>query len=361
LNACWVDIDHYRLGLTEGEVIGKIWDAQVNGVIPPPSVLQASGRGLWAFWLLDGTNGAYPEQVALWNRIQRHLTDLFGGVGADRNSVDGARIARVAGSLNPKANKRVNVAILSGPEGTPRYSLDDLAKWFDVSPAVKPTATAGGTKKLSNQVKGYRGQAARWAHDEERFWRLVEQIRGGVREGQRHAHCFVLGRILAHRHTDLEARAQQVDRLAQRLWRSFSDRKDYTPTQTEKEIRQAAFGGKLKLTHTAIAERLEVTEAEAIALAVLTSRTTASRTTTNSWPSKDGPVQIPRPLKPHEKAQRRQQWIRDNSGFARQATVRQLAEALTAAGMPCSPPTADKDRNIAIGPPPTEPTGPTLF
>jgi hypothetical protein len=269
--------------------------------------------------------------------------------------MDGARIARVAGSLNPKANKRVNVAILAGPEGTPRYSLDDLAQWFDVSPAVKPPA-ADGPKKLTNQAKGYKGQAARWVNDESRFWLLVEQLRGGVPEGTRNAHCFVLGRILAHRYTDLEARAQQVDRLAHRLWRSFSDRKGYPIGQATQEVRRAAFGGKLKLTHTAIAERLQVTEAEAIALAAMTNRHPSS-----SWPSKDGPVQIPRPLKAHEKAKQRQQWIRDNSGFARQATVRQLAEALAAAGMPCSPPTADKDRTIAIGPPPTEPTGPTLF
>ena len=358
LNAVWVDIDSYKVGLTEGEILGQIWDAQADGTIPPPSALQSSGRGWWLFWLLDGNNGAYKEQVLLWREIMTRLVKVFRDSGGDIASTDPARICRVPGSMNRAAGRRVDVAILSGPEGVPRYSLPELAKWFGIQNDRRDLDPK--PKKLTNVGKGHKGNAARWKLDEQRFWVLVELIRGKVPTGQRNAHCFVLGAILAHRYRDLEARAQQVDRQARRLWNAFADRREYTEVQVAREIRKAAYPigeiARKRITHSAIAERLAITAEEALALAAETERDPLQ-----SWPTADGPLDIPAPLKARDKALRRRAWIAEHEGFARSASKAQLAAALGDIGLPCSPNTAAKDRDIALPTPTSNSTPRSLF
>lgn len=351
LTSVWTDIDHYKLGLTEGDVIGQLWDAQANGTIPPPSAIQSSGRGVWVFWFLHD-NRAWPEDCDLWRQIMGRVQTLLSPYGADANAMDTARICRVPGSLHSQANKRVNVAILSGAEGVPRYDLEELANWFGIDPQAKRKAT-DAPKKATNQQKGYRGQSARWELDERRFWALVD-IRGGVSMGTRNAHCFVLGCILANRWRDKDLRSDKVHTEAERLWAVFTDRKEYSLRLVRDEMLRSAFGNNLKITHTSIAQRLMITEAEAQAIAHKT-----GRLINQSWPTKDGPLEVDLPLTRAQKAERRQQWILANESFARRATVRELADALTAAGMACTAPTATQDRIAALGMP--ELTTPSLF
>lgn len=351
LNAVWTDIDCYNLGLTEGDVIGQLWDAQADGRIPPPSALQSSGRGVWVFWLLHD-NRAWPEERDLWRQIMGRVQSLLSPLGADANALDTARICRVPGSLHSKANRRVNVAILSGPDGVPRYELAELAAWFNIEAQAKRKAD-DAPKKATNQQKGHRGQAARWELDERRFWTLVE-LRKGVPLGTRNAHCFVLGCILANRWRDKDMRADKVHTEADRLWAAFTDRKEYSLRLVRTEIGRAAFGNNLKINHTTIAQRLLITEPEALAIAQLT-----DRPVNLSWPSRNGPLEVDVPITRSQKAERRREWIRDHQSFARRATVRELADALTDAGMECTRMTADKDRTIALGP--IEPTTPSLF
>lgn len=351
LTAVWTDIDNYTLGLTEGEVIGKLWDAQAEGIIPPPSAIQSSGRGVWLFWFLH-ENRAWPEECDLWRQIMGRVQTKLSPLGADANAVDTARICRVPGSLHSKVSKRVNVAILAGDDGVPRYHLHELATWFGIDGLAKRKAT-DAPKKATNQQKGYRGQAARWELDERRFWALVD-IRSGVPVGTRNAHCFVLGCILANRWRDKDLRANQVDTQAERLWAAFTNRKDYSRELVHDETQRAAFGTVQKISHHVIAQRLRITDEEAVAIANHT-----CRLVNQSWPSMLGPLLCDVPLTRAQKAQRRQQWIRANESFARRATVRELAAALTEAGLPCTAPTASEDRLAALGP--VEPSTPSMF
>ena len=360
LNAVWVDIDSYKVGLTEGEILGQIWDAQADGTIPPPSALQSSGRGWWLFWLLDGDNRAWDREVLLWREIMTRLVKVFRDSGGDIASTDPARICRVPGSLNSKANRRVDVAFFAGPEGVPRYSLPELADWFGIQTDRRDIDLDPKPKKLTNVGKGHKGNAARWKLDEQRFWVLVELIRGKVPTGQRNAHCFVLGCILARRYRDLEQRAAQVDRQARRLWNAFADRREYTEVQVAREIRKAAYpigeNARKRIPHSAIAERLGITAEEALALAAETGRDPLQ-----SWPTADGPLDIPPPLKARDKALQRRAWIVANERFARSASKSQLAAALTDIGLTCSPNTAAKDRDIALPTPTSNSTPRSLF
>jgi hypothetical protein len=348
LNAVWADIDCYHHGITEGQAIGALWDAQAEGRIPPPSALQSSGRGVWVFWFLNEPK-AFPEHVALHRAINRHLQKLFEPIGADASATDAARICRVAGSLNTKSHNRVNVAILGNRRGVPRYKLADLAERFQI--VLKQTGrriTAGPANEI-NKLKGIKGRAARWQLDESRFWHLVKIREDGIREGTRHDHVFVLGSILRHRYRDEDQRTKAVDAAAARLCRSFATRRGYSLSQVTKELRRVAFDpaigwkGLKQIAAEEIARRLKITENEAQAIAELTSRPIH-----RSWPSMFGPA--PAPLKQADAAARRRQWITDHREAVHRMTRQQLADALTAAGLPCSGPTAHKDMISAIGP-----------
>lgn len=349
LTAVWADIDCYHHDITEGQAIGALWDAQADGRIPPPSALQSSGRGVWVFWFLNEPK-AFPEHVALHRAINRHLQKLFEPIGADASATDAARICRVAGSLNTKSSNRVNVAILGNRKGVPRYKLADLAAQFEIVLKQTPyrRITAGPVNEV-NKLKGIKGRAARWQLDEQRFWHLVKIREDGIREGTRHDHVFVLGSILRHRYRDEDQRTKAVDAAAVRLCRSFATRRDYSLSQVTKELRRVAFDpaigrkGLKQITAEEIARRLKITENEAQAIAELTSRPIH-----RSWPSMFGPA--PAPLKQADAAARRRQWITDHRDLVHRMTCRQLADTLTAAGLPCSPTTAAKDMLAAIGP-----------
>lgn len=352
LNAVYVDIDCYQFNLTAGEILGQLYDAQAEGRIPAPSCLLDSGRGLWPFWLLDGSNKAWPEEVQLWREIMLHLQRTFAPIGADAASTDAARISRIPGSVNRKAQRRVNLAILAGPEGIPRYSLPQLAEHFGIEPLARKRSDPNRIKQPANQLKGHRGTAARWQLDERRFWYLVEQLRDGVREGSRNRHCLVLGAILSGRYPDKDERRSQVIRQARRLWARFIDRKEYDLHKVIAEISKAAYPpkGTKRIKYSGIASLLAVTESEALDLAAETGRHVSK-----SWPTADGPLDVAMPLTKKQQAERIRNWIRGNAGFARTASSRTLAKAIgEIIGIEVSPNSAAKYRDQALPPQPAE-------
>jgi hypothetical protein len=50
--AAFADCDYYKLDLTLGQAIGWLIDRQEEKKIPPVSMIQRSGRGIWAYWFL---------------------------------------------------------------------------------------------------------------------------------------------------------------------------------------------------------------------------------------------------------------------------------------------------------------------
>jgi hypothetical protein len=313
LNACWVDVDYYKLGLTAGEVIGQIYDRQNEGVIPPPSYLKDSGRGLWVVWLLGMEPRHYKEHVDRWRAMQAKLTTMFLPLGADVLSNDPARVSRILGSLNSKCDKRANLMVFArDTSGEPiRYRLAELADRLGVPDPSKrkkiPTTRKPDGVKTINREKGIRGQRMRWSHDESRFWCLVGEIRKTVPIGTRNAHHLVIGSILRHRYRyELERLPEAIKAAAVKLWK-FHPRGDqeYNAQKIEAEITAAAAGTNqqrfapatdtavrlvgIRLTAQAIADRLAVTTREAELL-----RDMIQTSSKGTWPSAQGQEQLAR-------------------------------------------------------------------
>lgn len=197
LCAAYVDIDCYNIGITAGQAIGVVVDAQDRGIIPPASMLTRSGRGIWCWWFLHDEDDhtkparAWPENIATYRRIERALGRLFASIEPDRGATDPARVTRVPGSLHRMAQVRVGYWIQRDTSGRPFvYSLDSLAVRLGVAPA----RLKRGMERVLNPKRaeaGRRGYRALWA---KRMGRLVNLIagRGKIQEGCRNRCALLL-------------------------------------------------------------------------------------------------------------------------------------------------------------------------
>jgi hypothetical protein len=233
LTACFVDLDCHALGRSTGQIIGEVYDRQAAGLIPTPSLLTCSGRGVWCFWILDDGAGQpirSLHNLEAWNRIQTAIGAKCAEWGSDPNARDGARITRIPGSQNPKApigQRRVTYLPFLDQHGTTfRYSLADLALEFGADltpkafhatprdrsqhgtptsqpPAATPPRIAqdGAERKPSkatpeDKANGARGRLARYRTllaNFQALWRL----RGKWQEGTRNQAVFTLASVLA--------------------------------------------------------------------------------------------------------------------------------------------------------------------
>jgi hypothetical protein len=148
LTACYADLD---CGRPESEEPGAAltWrqaqhEAEFladTGVIPFPSIMARSGRGVYLFWLLrderdpDKLPHAWPEKIELYKACNRALGDRLRAhrLPADPAAVDAARVLRVPGSIHRKALQRVGYVIQLDERGKGFvYTLPEMAAALDL-------------------------------------------------------------------------------------------------------------------------------------------------------------------------------------------------------------------------------------
>jgi len=196
LCATHVDIDCYRLGITVGQAIGQVIDAQIKKEIPSPSVYAHSGRGLWLFWFLRDDENAlrpprsFPRNVIQWAAIERKVVSMFGASGADSNAARTTTITRVPGSENSKSGEPVKWLIAGEGSNAYTYTLKELAEWFGVTQADTNYAIA--SRRIPNNARGH---IALHKQRLEQF-ELLRQIRGGFKEGHRNYAALIYSTIL---------------------------------------------------------------------------------------------------------------------------------------------------------------------
>jgi len=181
-----------------------------NGVIPQPSIMARSGRGVYLFWLLrDEKNPsipppAYPEKVQLYKACNRKLNEQIKthALPADVKAHDAARVLRVPGSVHGKSGRRVVYTIQLDQAGQGFvYTLLEIASFLKI-PIMKsdlPVATRAlakppqyrRTKNLGAaplRSKGRQALNALRAQD----LLLIENWRGGFnRRGEKYDNGFI--------------------------------------------------------------------------------------------------------------------------------------------------------------------------
>lgn len=105
----FADLDCYKVGI-EGSpesTTNRLLRFCEKHVIPTPSIVVFSGRGLQVKWLLST---AIPQQaIPRWNALQQVLNDKLQAFGADTKALDASRVLRLVQTVNTKSNEIVRV------------------------------------------------------------------------------------------------------------------------------------------------------------------------------------------------------------------------------------------------------------
>ena len=132
IGACYVDLDFHTRERWRGrqprDVAFAVTHVLEEAGVPLPSYILGTGRGLCCVWLCELLP---PTVLPRWNLVQRTLADHLTQFGADKRAIDAARVFRVVGSENAKADwdKRIVTSLWhqGSPESPYRYDFGSLA------------------------------------------------------------------------------------------------------------------------------------------------------------------------------------------------------------------------------------------
>lgn len=110
----WVDIDLKDVDLTAKEILVRL-----EGLERPPSIVNHSGNGLHAYWLLDQP----ASDMELVEAVVRKLRSKLAG---DKMVAQCVALMRLPGTHNTKREKRQVRTILNSDR---RYALEELSDW----------------------------------------------------------------------------------------------------------------------------------------------------------------------------------------------------------------------------------------
>lgn len=114
LNSLYIDIDYYKIdefaGLHHTEIMSIVEEKIFNAdILPKPTFILYTGNGLAYYWLIKPC----PIKVLpLWNVCQRYFVEKLQEFGGDTNSIDSARVMKLAGSYHTKNKTRAELYIL---------------------------------------------------------------------------------------------------------------------------------------------------------------------------------------------------------------------------------------------------------
>jgi len=140
--ACYVDLDTYNTSeyadATTEEIILEVCGNYQ--FLPLPTIAGSSGRGVQLIWAFK--KSIDPCYMQTWVQIQDALIEAFSEYGVDAHCKDAARVLRLSGTMNTKANALADFGQYSDPVGYHKM-LAFLNQWN----ALKPTSIpAKGTK-----------------------------------------------------------------------------------------------------------------------------------------------------------------------------------------------------------------------
>ncbi len=204
LGALYQDLD-YR---TRSRHAGKPPEWVAQGVlaaldeegIPAPSYIMSTGRGLCAIWLHDLLpRAALPR----WQAVQARVAAVLTPFGADRMALDAARVFRVAGSVNSRADPldaEVRMVWCHGDPVSPfRHVFDDLADQVlphtraEIRSIAAARAARRAERRQRTEAPRARLTVATWA---ETLLTDLQRLRGyrwpegGIPSGQRDRWLF---------------------------------------------------------------------------------------------------------------------------------------------------------------------------
>ena len=122
-------------------VAHMIFELAEQGVVPRPTMIVDSGRGIHVYWRIK--NAPYGALYS-WQEIEDMLYHRLKHLGADKQATDAARLLRVPSTVNSKNNMECRVLHL---DTDAEYSMYDLKDQY-----IKTKKKKRNTVKNSNKV-----------------------------------------------------------------------------------------------------------------------------------------------------------------------------------------------------------------
>ena len=145
VNACWVDLDYYKVagldGWTPAQVLWAARERLAKARLPAPGIILNSGRGLLLIWL----HTPIPAQaLPRWQAIQKRLHKALSGLGVDRSGLSVTKVFRVPGGRN--RGTMVRVLFPAAADDVERWQFDDFCR------EVLPKTRAHVAKKRADRA-----------------------------------------------------------------------------------------------------------------------------------------------------------------------------------------------------------------
>lgn len=259
LNMVFVDLDHYKLGIESGTMIGHMIVMQDEGLIPPMTGIICSGQGTWPLWALveqhDGSDrppNAYPSRQLLWKNIELELIRRFSDYSPDTKVNDVTRFARVPGSINTKNDHRTEYIWLTFDGSSRAYTMEQLAEFLKLPlPTKRPVSQCDPA--ISRRAKQAHDDAASMRLDD--FLRLLRMRGHGLDDGCRNFGAMTYAWLLHSCTYSDETIEHQVRTLGRNCRPPLPDKRIAAAVKSGKEIK--------RMRDAKIAAELKVTDAEA--------------------------------------------------------------------------------------------------
>jgi hypothetical protein len=154
IGAAYVDLDYHRTERWAGTSAEWVTEAVLKTLdenrTPGPSYVLSTGRGLLVIWLHDLVpRAALPR----WMALQRTLAGILAPFGADLRALDAARVFRLSGTRNSKAEAIVRPTFMAAsPAELWRWNFEDLAN--EVLPVERAELVALRSRRAQQRARG---------------------------------------------------------------------------------------------------------------------------------------------------------------------------------------------------------------
>ena len=140
--ALFLDFDN--IGEDKHYVSYNIFELAAQDVIPMPTMIVDSGRGLHVYWRIK--NAPYGALYS-WQEIEDMLYHRLKHLGADRQATDATRLLRLPNTINSKSNSECNVLWI---DDKTEYSMYDLKDKYIKAKKKPKTSTKTTNKVIAN-------------------------------------------------------------------------------------------------------------------------------------------------------------------------------------------------------------------
>ena len=121
----YIDLDCREYEVND--IVYRIWDLVNEDIIPEPTMIVASGRGVHAYWRIKH---APYQAIATWQELEDYLCKQLKHLGADNKATDAARVLRLPNTINSRNNVECKVIIVNDKITYSMYDLrEKYLKW----------------------------------------------------------------------------------------------------------------------------------------------------------------------------------------------------------------------------------------